>query len=182
MTVLVLPQVRDTDGLSQPAFEPLYHANVDAIWRFLERLGVPARNLEDATQDTFLIAHRRLGEFRGESSLKTWLHGIALRVAKDHRRTEGRKGGWEPLEPTLRHDGRAPDDAAAHRQSLSRVLALLEELDEQQRTTFVLIELEGFTAPEVAALTDTNVNTVSTRLRAARLRFNQLVAARGVHE
>jgi RNA polymerase sigma-70 factor (ECF subfamily) len=58
-------------------------------------------------------------------------------------------------------------------------LLLLEQLDESQRTAFVLVEFQGLTAPEVAEITESNVNTVSTRLRAARRRINELVAALG---
>lgn len=160
-------------------FEAIYHSHVDSIWRFIERLGVPLRFVDDATQDTFIIAHRQLSSFRGASSVKTWLHGIALRVAKDYRRRESRKGGWEPLSSSLPDEHRSPHDAAADRQALELVLRLLEQLDEQQRAVFVAVEFQGLTAPEVAELTETNVNTVSTRLRAARLRFNALVEAAG---
>lgn len=181
MTVLAAHDSRHTPAaLPATDFETLYHSHVEAMWRFLERLGVPARNLEDATQDTFLIAHRQLPGFRGGSSLKTWLHGIALRVAKDYRRAEQRKGGgWEPLSPALTDPARSPHEAAADRQQLELVLRLLEQLDEAQRTVFVLVELQGLTAPEVAEVTDSNVNTVSTRLRAARLRFDALVESVG---
>lgn len=158
-------------------FESVYQLHVDAVWRFLERLGVPDRFVDDAAQDTFLIAHRQLATFRGASSVKTWLHGIALRVAKDYRRREMRKGGWEPLTNDVPDASRSPDEAAAQRQELAVVVRLLENLDENQRAVFVLVEFEGLTAPEVAALTETNVNTVSTRLRAARMRFNELVAS-----
>lgn len=169
--------------VASPDFDTLYHAHVDALWRFLERLGVPSRHLEDATQDTFVVAHRQLAGFRGESTVKTWLHGIAIKVAKDYRRRERRKGGWEELAVTLPDPSSSPHDAAARREELDLVLGLLDALDEDRRTVFVLVELEGFTAPEVAELTQTNVNTVSTRLRAARLRFNELAeaaSARGV--
>jgi RNA polymerase sigma-70 factor (ECF subfamily) len=180
MTVLVPSVVGHTaPTLALPEFETLYTAHVDALWRFLERLGVPERHVEDATQDTFIIAHRQLATFRGASSLNTWLHGIALRVARDYRRRESRKGGWHPLSPRLPDEGRPPDESAAQRQQLAQVLLLLEQLDESQRTAFVLVEFQGLTAPEVAEITESNVNTVSTRLRAARRRINELVAALG---
>jgi len=174
MSALVTP-APSSNAPDRLEFEALYHSYVDAIWRFLERLGVPERFVDDAAQDTFLIAHRQLAGFRGASSVKTWLHGIALRVAKDYRRRERRKGGWEPLSNSVPDEARSPDESAADRQELAAVLRLLEQLDESQRAILVLVEFEGMTAPEVAELTETNVNTVSTRLRAARLRFTELV-------
>lgn len=165
---------------SDAEFERLYRQHVDGVWKFVERLGVPSRFLEDAVQDTFVIAHRRLAAFRAESSVKTWLHGIAIKVAKDYRRREGRKGGWDELLPTTPDPRSSPHDSVARREELDLVLQLLEQLDEQQRTVFVLVDFEGYTAPEVAELTQTNVNTVSTRLRAARHRFNELAEAASV--
>ncbi|MCA2980666.1 MAG: sigma-70 family RNA polymerase sigma factor [Myxococcaceae bacterium] len=180
MTVLRAALVQETDrARAMLDFRSVYEANVGAIWRFLQRLGVPERHLEDATQDTFIIAHRQLASFRGASSLKTWLHGIAVRVAKDYRRREARKGGWEPLSQGLLDERRSPHEAAEDQQALRQVLQVLEELAEPQRAVFVLVELEGLTAPEVAEVLETNVNTVSTRLRAARQRFNARIEALG---
>lgn len=165
-------------GLGAPLdFDALYEAHVDGVWRMLQRFGVPEAGLEDAAQEVFLVAYRRRLDFRGESSLRTWLGGISLRVAKDARRSQSRKGGHERLEDHAHLRGEPQlEEVAIQRQALARVLALLEQLEEGQREVFVLAELEGFTVPEIAATTLANMNTVYTRLRAARLRFNALVA------
>ena len=165
-----------------PAFDVLYEEQVDAVWRLLERLGVPSFGLEDAVQEVFLIAHRKLTGFRGDSSVKTWLGGIAVRVAKDARRSHARKGS---LERALQSDsaGTAPalsiDHSIDQQRALAHLLQLLEQLDEDQRTLFVCAELQEMTAPEIAAATGVNLNTVYTRLRAARQHFNALVAKAG---
>jgi RNA polymerase sigma-70 factor, ECF subfamily len=168
--------------LAQPlVFEVLYQNNIDAIWRFLERLGVPSGQVDDAAQDTFIIAHRQLAGFRGQSSPKTWLHGIALRVAKDYRRSESRRGVKTELSPALPDEKKSPEEHAQNRQQLDLVLKILDQMDETLRSVFVLVEFEGLSAPEVASLTETNVNTVSTRLRTARMRFNELVLSKGIN-
>lgn len=174
---LALP--RDASLSDRPSLEALYDAHVDRLWRLLQRLGVPEGQLEDAVQDVFVIAHRQLARFRGDSSVGTWLAGIAVRVAKDVRRSLARRGPHHALEPDAALDapGPLPDELSAQREALGQVLALLAQLDEAQREIFVLVELDGLTAPEVSRLLDVNVNTVSTRLRAARQRFNALVAA-----
>jgi RNA polymerase sigma-70 factor (ECF subfamily) len=160
-------------------FSAIYDEHVDGVWRLLERFGVPESGLEDAVQEVFITAHRRLAEFRGDSTLKTWLGGIAVRVAKDVRRGLARKGGHEPLNEGLPQGGPQLEDTVGQRQALSRVLRLLDALDDEQREVFVLAELEGMTAPEISEATGVNVNTVYTRLRAARQRFDDLVASRG---
>lgn len=167
--------VSSTEALE---FDALYEAHIDGVWRLLERLGVPSSIVDDAAQDVFVIAHRRLEEFRGDSAVRTWVTGIALRVAKDYRRSQSRRGEHAPLEEAqhLEASGR-PDEQAMANQALSQVLALIERLEDTHRVVFTLVEFEGFTIPEVAKLTGLNANTLSTRLRAARAKFNELVEA-----
>lgn len=157
-------------------FSGFYDAHIDGVWRLLQRLGVPSAVVDDAAQDVFLIAHRRLCDFRGESTMRTWVAGITLRVAKDYRRAASRRGEQASLElaTELEAPGR-PDEQAMANQSLSLVLRFTSQLEEGQREVFTLVEIEGFTVAEVARLTGTNPNTLSTRLRAARARFNELV-------
>src|SRR5687767_127874 len=92
-------------GDLRPDFDTLYDEQVDGVWRLLQRFGVPESGLEDAVQEVFIVAHRRLSDFRGDSTLKTWLGGICVRVAKDVRRTLARKGGLEPLDDSLPQTG-----------------------------------------------------------------------------
>lgn len=170
------PEMRSLSEDSAPGFEAFYDDHIDGVWRLLERLGVPSSVVDDAAQDVFVIAHRRMGEFRGESSLRTWVTGIALRVARDYRRSQSRRGELEPIEAALHLEARGrPDDQAMANEALQQVLRLTEQLQEGQRLVFTLVEFEGFTVPEVARLTGIKTNTLSTRLRAARARFNELV-------
>ena len=76
--------------------EHVFVHHFDFVWRSLGRLGVPPEGIEDAAQDVFLVVHRRLADFEGRSSLTTWLYGIALRVARDHRRRQRRIGTGDP--------------------------------------------------------------------------------------
>ncbi|MBL8953099.1 MAG: sigma-70 family RNA polymerase sigma factor [Myxococcaceae bacterium] len=160
-------------------FPALYDDHVDLAWRVLARLGVAAPDLEDAVQDVFIVAHRRLAQFRGDSKLSTWVTGIAVRVAHDYRRRDARKPA-EPLEPheaALEDRGVAPDDAVSRAQAGDLLATLLARLEPSQREVFVLAELEQLSAPEIAELMGTPVNTVYSRLRLARERFNEGAAA-----
>ncbi len=158
---------------ASPDFDTLYDLHFEFIWRSLRRLGVPRASLDDATQDVFVVAFRRLSDFANRSSPKTWLAGIAVKVAADCRRRLRRKGGLEPLSDSL-EDGRpGPDARTAVTEALRRLDAVLVCLDDGQREVFVLAELEGMTAPEIAEATATNLNTVYSRLRAARSAFDE---------
>jgi len=72
-----LAESRVESTTSELDFETVYQHHFDFVWRSLRRLGVQEGTIDDAAQDVFVIAHQRLSTFRGDSSVKTWLFGIA---------------------------------------------------------------------------------------------------------
>jgi RNA polymerase sigma-70 factor (ECF subfamily) len=159
-----------------PDFDAMYDTHVDAVSRCVVALGVASSSVDDAVQDVFVVAYRRLGDFEGRSTVRTWLLGIALRVAHDYRRTVKRKGGAGELSDDLVDVSPLPDEQAARRQALELTTRILSELDEARRTVFVLAEIEGLTAPEIAEMLAIPVNTVYSRLRLAREDFETLLS------
>jgi RNA polymerase sigma-70 factor (ECF subfamily) len=153
------------------SFDEVYEECVDFVWRGLRSLGVREHALDDAVQDVFVVVHRRLAEFEHRSSIRSWVFGIAMRVARDHRRRERRKGGLEPLDVDLVDAGPGPMEEAAKAEALREVARVLEALDPDKRAVFVLAELEQWTAPEIAEALGVNVNTVYSRIRTARREF-----------
>jgi RNA polymerase sigma-70 factor (ECF subfamily) len=158
---------------STPDFDRLYDDHFEFVWRNLRRLGVPMSSLDDATQDVFVVALRRLSDFAHRSSSKTWLAGIAIRVAANYRRRLRRKGGLEPLTEAIQDCRPGPEIHLAQFEALRQLEAILATLDDDKREVFVLAELEGMTAPEIAEVANTNLNTVYSRLRAARIAFDE---------
>lgn len=153
-----------------------YDAHADFVWRLLLRLGVPTANVEDAVQEVFLVLHRRRDEFNGNSTVRTWLGGIAVRVASDQRRGHLRsQAQLAEVSRLPRISPREPSQALEEREAFTLVQGLLEQLPEVQRTVFVLAEFEEFTLREISDFTGVNANTVSSRLRLARQRFETLV-------
>ncbi len=122
--------------------------------------------LEDLTQDVFLAAARRIDEFEGRSSAKTWLFGIAMRIWMTQRRSLWRHE--RKIEALAQIHQGIVSDPLASRDARRTLLDLLQQLDEDRRAVYVLTELEGHTAAEIAEGLGLNINTVSTRLRAAR--------------
>jgi RNA polymerase sigma-70 factor, ECF subfamily len=156
-------------------FTELYEQYFGFVWRSVRMMGLAPDAADDASQDVFLVAHRRLVDFEARSTPRTWLFAIALRVVSDHRRSRRRRmklldraGSMErfPIE--------TPFDTTASAEQRAALLKLLAKLPEEQRAVFVLAELEELAAPEIAAALDVNLNTVYSRLRAAR----KIVAAR----
>ncbi|MBI2394331.1 MAG: RNA polymerase sigma factor [Deltaproteobacteria bacterium] len=179
-TLTAAPPTVVGGAVARPDFVEIYDAHVEFVYRSVRRLGVDAASVEDVVQEIFLVVHRRLVDFEGRSSLKTWVFAIALRVVRDHRRTVRRK------RLDARADGaeleRLVDDRPAPCEALERVEAarmldgLLAQLDDDRREVFVLAELEGMSVPEIAEITGVNPNTIHSRLRAARREFEAGVA------
>jgi RNA polymerase sigma-70 factor (ECF subfamily) len=148
-------------------FKELFHAHTDFVWRVLHRHGVPAREMEDACQEVFLVVFRRLPEFEGRSSIRTWIYGIAVRVALALRRRAFMRR--ELL--TSEADSEAPAevvDLYARQEAQLIIHAALSDLSPPKREVFVLYELEGMTIAETAAALGVPENTALYRLHAAR--------------
>lgn len=142
------------------------HGNL--VFRTLQYLGVPSASVDDALQDVFITAHRRWDSFDGSGKARTWLYGIARRVAWRYRRNHAHRGARFVLTEHPVEGEDAPFERAHARRS---VQALIEGLDEPKRAAFVLVEVEGFTAAEAAQLLEVPLGTVYSRVRAAWARL-----------
>lgn len=175
-------------GLASPAeaewVVDAYRQYFKYVWALLGRLGVPEANLEDVTQEVFLVLHRRRDEFRGGSAVRTWLHGIALHTARRHREKLARRrhkdealGAEAPAAPAT------PEAEVGQRRALQRLDVLLGQLADEQREVFVLAEIAELPAPAIAELLGTKLNTVYSRLRLARSNLRRMLdALDGAHD
>jgi RNA polymerase sigma-70 factor (ECF subfamily) len=158
-------------------FSAVYGEHFGFVWRSLRALGVPAAATDDAAQDVFIVVHRRLDDYDARAPMRAWLFGIARNVARRHRERAQRDPGLH-----LVGEGRALDDTMQLREAATLVERFLDSLDDDQRAVFVLAQLEGLTAPEIAEALGVNPNTVYSRLRAARVKFERVVARRAAQE
>ena len=168
-----------------PDFAALYEAHFDHLALTLRRVGVREAQLDDALQETFMVVHRRLHEFEGRSALKTWLTGIALLVASNFVRATQRLNAATAtdVDPDTTFGNADPQRAAEHSEAVRRLYALLNQIDLEHRVVFVLAELQQMTAPEISEAISVKLNTVYSRLRVARERFQAALDAEGVcHE
>jgi RNA polymerase sigma-70 factor, ECF subfamily len=152
----------------------VYEAHFQYVWRCLKSLGVSESCLDDALQDVFVVVQRRLPDFDGRAELRTWLYAIALRVARKHwARAHKDSSRREAVEALAESPAPAPDleTATASKQRLSLARAALASLDDDKRVVFVLSRIEQMAAPEIANVIGVPLNTVYSRLRAAREAF-----------
>ncbi len=141
--------------------EALVYEHYDSVFRFLWQLTRHRENAEDLTQQTFLKAQSRLHTFRGDASVRTWLHKVALREFTSWRRKKWFAGSL------LRADTPSPDQYGLADEAL--VLSeLLSHLKPALREAFILHEVQGLSVEEVARVTRSPVGTVKSRLHHAR--------------
>jgi RNA polymerase sigma-70 factor, ECF subfamily len=172
------PTFRSGTSATHPGLDQLgaiYQEHFEIIWRGLRRLGVPVSSLDDATQDVFLVVHRRLHEFEAKSTLRSWIFGIAVHVARYYRRSAARAAHQEAAETLVDDHASDPSQQAEDQQALRLVYATLDRLSDAHREVFVLCEVEEMTAPEVARLLKIPLNTVYSRLRHARAQFESML-------
>ena len=168
-----------TDPIPAAAHEPAspaeaYALHFGLVFRNLRRLGVDEAVIEDAVQDVFLVVFRRWGEFEQRSSLRTWIFGIVVRIAHDHRRARKRHVARLRLaqqDADMRPPVESPHVDAELREATRLLHTVLDRLNDEQRTLIVLVDLEEIPTAEVAEIMNLNPSTCRGKIVAARQAF-----------
>ena len=152
----------------------LYEAHVDRVYRLAYRFAGDADLARDFTQDTFIRAFERLGDFRGESQFGTWLHAIAVSVALNGLRDVKRRR----LRETDLEDGHevAATGREAEPDLKRRLKAAIDALPEGYRTVFVMHDVEGYTHEEIGGALGVETGTSKAQLSRARAKLRVLLA------
>jgi RNA polymerase sigma-70 factor (ECF subfamily) len=154
----------------------LYREHAARVARWARHLGGPLLDVDDLVQEIFLVAQRRLPEFRGDGQLSTWLYRITERVVFAARRKDRFRRWWSrtrrtEVEQVLGRARLTPVEELERRQASELVYRLLDRIPETYRRIIVLFELEELSGEEIARLTGMNVATVWVRLHRGRARF-----------
>jgi RNA polymerase sigma-70 factor, ECF subfamily len=153
-------------------FEAAYRAHFASVWRTVRHLGVAEKDALDATQEVFVVALRRWPEFEGRSTVKTWLFGIAYRVAADRRRSATARR--EVLTDNAGTELSTDPWGDLEQQDLECLLGrVLDSLPLEQRAVFTMFEMEELTGEEISAALGVPLGTVRSRLRLARQAFSR---------
>lgn len=154
------------------AFADAYRRHFHDCCRWLRAMGAPDAELEDLSQEVFLVVRRRIDEEPIEN-LAGWIYRIAFRTLSDHRRRAWwrnlvrRRGSLREVDAAASAEP-GPDQVAAGREQARRAERLLDTLAPELRAAFVLFEVEGLSGLEIAALSGVPQKTVWTRLHRAR--------------
>jgi RNA polymerase sigma-70 factor (ECF subfamily) len=161
--------------------EGVYRAHARLVSRWI-RLLDPAGDAEDLLHEVFLVVGRRLADFRGDSTLTTWLYAVTLRVVGAERRKRKLRrllfGRFAPALAEERAPPSTPEDSAGSARSSAILYSLLEELGERDRTMLILFELEGLPGNELSAVLGMSERNLWTALHRARARLRRAYVAR----
>ena len=156
--------------------------NTDFVFRSLRRSGLDVGSAEDAAQQVFLIAAKKLPQILSGKE-RAFLYATAMNVAADMRRKMSRRGETElsdeqleELEATASTPSLPPDDAIDQQRARELLDEVLAAMPEHLRDVFVLSELEEMSAPEVAVCLAIPTGTVASRLARARHVFDECLA------
>lgn len=170
-------------GGDRRALERLLERHQGAVYRFGMKMCGEAEDAKDVLQETLIAAVRTLPEFRGASSVSTWLYTIARSFCLKKRRTS--KFAPERIESLEAHGEasaqvadhrRSPEEDASARQTRQVLDAAIAELDPMYREVLVLRDVEGLPAAEVAEVLGLTVEAVKSRLHRARIAVRERVA------
>ena len=178
---------------SEEAFAWLIARFHQPIYSLLARIVYDRADAADLTQDVFVKVFRGIGNFHGESSLRTWIYRIALHEASNRRRwwmrhkqqevpieqemSEGESGGALRLKEMLVDPAESPFEMAVHTENRMRVEAALKQVPEPFRTALILRDIEGFVYEEVAEMQGVNLGTVKSRLVRGRACLKAILTA-----
>jgi RNA polymerase sigma-70 factor, ECF subfamily len=167
-------------------FDDVYRTYAEIVARWVARLGGPGADVEDLTQEVFLVVDRRLGEFRGQSRISTWLFAIAARVTANDRWRHRRRAWWTRLVPNagveVADAAETPVQELEKRERRAQFYAALDALGEHQRRALVLFELEEMSIAEIAALMGLRAGGVRVLLHRARRTFLKRMTERELAE
>ena len=152
--------------------QTVYREHKSRVYGAVHAILGPTQDLDDVVQLAFIEIFRSLDRFEGRSKVSTWIRRVAINVALQHIRRKRRKR-WlitEPDADEIRHNAEAVDEIRRleERETLEKVYSALEHISKKKRLVWLLHELVGFDNENIADFLDIPLNTVRSRLLAAR--------------
>ena len=167
----LIERVKQGDARAQ---REMYESHVDRVYRLAYRLAGEDELARDFTQLTFIRAFEKIGDFRFESSLSTWLHTIGVSIALNGlRKVKTARNREAPIEAASSIGSTTRE---AEPDLKVRLAAAIDSLSEKYRTVFLMHDVEGFTHEEIGAALGIPPGTSKTRLFQGRAKLRDALA------
>ncbi len=170
------------------AYEILLQRYQQPVYNLVYRLTNDPSDASDIVQEVFLKVFKNIGNFRGNSSLKTWIYRIAVNEAYNHRRwfsrhqrrevALGPEEGLRTYADSLADPSRTPFDQAADHETFALVEAALDKLNPKFRAVVVLRDIEDLSYEEIATVLDVSIGTVKSRILRGREALRKILEGR----
>lgn len=157
--------------------ESIYAEYKDMVFNLALHYTQNKEDAEEIAQDTFLSVHKNMGQFRSESSVKTWIYKITINRSLDFIKAKSRKKRWaifnsQPLETEDRHisgvNFNHPGVELEQKEALARIFAAINKLPKNQKTVLILLKIEGLSQQEVADIQDSSTKAVESLFQRAK--------------
>jgi RNA polymerase sigma-70 factor, ECF subfamily len=179
----------------EAAYETLIRRFEHPVFNVVSRLMNDPSDAADVVQEVFLKVFRNVGNFRGDSSLKTWIYRISVNEARNHRRwfsrhrrqevgldadsgEAGKHGQARNYEESLPDPGRSPFEAVADHETQELIEQALSQVNPKFRAALVLREMEGLSYEEISEILDVSLGTVKSRILRGRDALRKHLAGR----
>jgi RNA polymerase sigma-70 factor (ECF subfamily) len=168
----------DRGGRDERPFGELFRRHKGLVWRVALGFFGNVQDAEDMTQDVFFTAHRKLAQFKGEASFRTWLHRITTNRCKNELRRRSRRLRTvsQPLEEAAAaaaNGSPGPEAVTVRGRRLQRLALALESLPPEDRRVLQLVDLESAPYKEVAEVLEVSLGAVKMRVLRARARLRE---------
>jgi RNA polymerase sigma-70 factor (ECF subfamily) len=170
------------------AYEILIQRYQQPVYNLVYRLMNDPSDAFDIVQEVFLKVFKNIGNFRGSSSLKTWIYRIAVNEAYNHRRwfsrhqrrevALGPEEGVRTHADSLADPSRTPFDQAADHETFALVEAALDKLNPKFRAVVVLRDIEDLSYEEIATVLNVSIGTVKSRILRGREALRRILEGR----
>jgi RNA polymerase sigma-70 factor, ECF subfamily len=171
----------------EAAFNEVFHLYRDLVYTLSCKMLADKADAMDVTQEVFLILYRKIGNFRGDCSLKTWLYRVTLNQAANRNRWWKRRFMYrhDSLSLTIGRNGQTREDPVSDQPTPDRKVFSLEiqkalqkalsKLPFDQRASVILRDVHGLTYEEIAEVLEAQVGTVKSRIARGREKLKDLL-------
>lgn len=164
------------DAAGSARLDELVRGEFAYVWRLCRRLGLPESDADDAAQQVFLVASRRLADIRPGSE-RSFLYGVAIHAAAKFRESRARRREDTEAELEQLESGSPSAEELIERRGARELLdLLLDAMPDDLRTVFVLYEIEEQSSTQIAEMLGIPLGTAASRLRRAREDFSARLA------
>ncbi len=162
------------------SFKVIYDSHVDLVYTLCMRYVKRTEIAEDLTQDVFIKVFQKHHDFKKEAQLKTWIYRITVNTCLDYLKSKRHKNDlFNQSEESLRFKAalvKDPSQLLESSEKMKLLIECIEQLNDKQKTAFLLSKEEGMSNPEIAEIMETSISSVESLIFRAKKNLKEIIA------